>query len=209
MIQISYDDNHFNFMMRQHPAFNIFAAQWTKEEFETMSGVDASPYAKVIYVPSRSMYLVQEESNMDVQSFEDPTSHPALLWIHNNAASIQTQAEAKHAEEIGYVFYGGNWVPAEQAMDLAGLKDKRKADANSMAFGAFQTVIALANLGDRAGLSIGTQVNQKLTAIRTWLLAERVTIDAFTDTAALLAYVTTPPVEDLEGDIQWVMDQVT
>lgn len=206
MISINYDDGLLTVTQRQHLVFGLISVSWTKEEFQTLSGIDPSPFAKVIYEPEHPMYIVvTEEEPTKIHAYPDPNGHPALLWIHEHVDSLLAQAENKIAEQREYVKSDNTWIPRRQSLAIADLKAELTADVNRLGFMYLQTILTLSQIGEKAGLPITTRVNQRLQQVQTWVNARRDEIATLPTLANVQSYEI--PVLDVqaEADIQAVM----
>lgn len=209
MLSINYSDEIFALTDTHNPHFGRFTHIWTKEQFQSKSGVDPSAYLHVVYEPERNDYAVVMASDPSVVlTFDTPIEHPAVNWIHNHRVALLGEAEAAHAARIGYVWNGETYIPEKEAMDLETLREARISELNQRTLEYATTILSLSNLATAAGLDVSSQANTRLGQIRNWLHAERDTINGFSSHSELLNYHISTFDDNAEGDINFVVNQL-
>ena len=207
MIIVSYDGDQKRLFVseRNHPVFGTFGISYSKEEFESMAGVDVTNFEKIQYEPYQG-YLVKKWGDQFATPYGDPAEHPALNWILVHEDQLKNQARASYADDMGYVDDGsGNYVPKESLYSLAEMRNHRINQVRQVAFGHVAAIIMLSKINDLANLGIGTQVTARLNSIRDWKNEQEAIINNLTTIADLQDYEIPSFDAQAESDVNYVM----
>lgn len=105
MRSFNLSDGRVGLTVTNDPTYGMISYSWTVEQFESFFGIDTSAYDKVIYEPDRDMYLIALKEAVEVESFDDPTQHVALLFMQNNFNVAYDIAVREHIRNTTDPYY--------------------------------------------------------------------------------------------------------
>jgi len=188
MRSFNLSDGMVAILYTNHPTYGTISYTWTREEFEAEFNIDTTAYDKIIYEPDRSEYLVVERNSLLIQSFDDPSEHPAINFIHNHFDQALNIAIIDHIRNTTNPYY---------QMTVNEIKDLKRQSLLGELYiyldeNYNSTIMASLSLVAQMPAT-ATEVKQDILAIANWIVSvdkyffsTRETINNAVDTTAVI-----------------------